>query len=136
MGVIRLAHLTVGKSGLQVGCVIRGVVWAFLVTVILGIALSIILHFTELSESLIAGFSLLILFLSMLLGSSGGAMTAGSKGLLHGLSVCLVYFLATLLIGLIWNAGAITLFFIVKRLLLALVSGVLGGIIGIGLSTR
>ncbi len=130
----RLTTLTV--NGFQGKYVVKGFIWTLIITITLGILLSLILQFTPLSESLLAGLATFIFFISMLLGASIGARAAGNKGLLHGLAVCLSYWVLTLLVGLCWSPDIFTLYLIFKRLGFAVLSGVLGGIIGIGLSNR
>lgn len=121
-------------EGYQLNAIIRGLFWALLVTIILGIIISVLLQYTSLSEGLLGSYSTFIFFISMLSGSAIGAKAAGSKGLLHGLSISLLYWILTLLIGIIWNPEALTLIFLAKRLAFTLGAGVFGGIIGIGLA--
>ena len=127
---------SVSSEGYQISSVIRGLIWALVLTIILGVLISLLLQFTSLSESLLGSYSTFIFFISMLVGSTIGSRAAGSKGLWHGLSITLLYWLLTLIIGLIWNPGALTLIFLAKRLGLTLTAGVLGGVIGIGLSEK
>lgn len=122
------------SAGFQLRSVIRGLVWALAVTILLGLIISLLLQFTSLTEGLLGSYSTFIFFLSMLFGATIGARTAGNKGLLHGLSITLLYWIITVIIGVIWNSESLTLLFIAKRFGLCLLAGVLGGIIGIGLS--
>lgn len=123
-------------EGIQTGAIVRGIIWTLILTIFLGLILSLLLHFTPLSESLLAGFSTFIFFFSMLGGASIGAWAAGSKGLLHGLIIAITYWLFTLIIGLMWSPDVFTFWLIAKRLGFSLISGALGGIIGIGLSNK
>lgn len=123
-------------EGFQMRCVVKGLLWTLIFTILFGILLSLLLHFTPLSESIMSGFSTFIFFLSMLLGAAIGAFAAGSKGLMHGLSICLAYWVLTLIVGLLWSPDVFTFSLICKRLGFTLLSGILGGIIGIGLSGR
>ena len=120
----------------KVGAAIRGLIWALVITIFLGIVVSLLLQYTALSESLLNNFSTFIFFISMFLGATIGARFAGCKGLLHGLSVSLVYLILIVAIGLIWNPDTFTAGLILKRTAYSLVSGLLGGIVGIGLSAK
>lgn len=129
-------HDTISVEGYQINSVIRGLIWALVVTIILGVLISLLLQYTSLSENLLSSYSTFIFFISMLIGSTIGARAAGSKGLVHGLSITLFYWVLTLFIGLIWNPGALTLIFLAKRLGFTVTAGILGGIIGIGLAEK
>jgi len=132
--VSRSRQTEISLEGYQIGSVVRGLVWALVATILLGIIISLLLQYTSLSESLLGSYSTFIFFISMLVGSTIGARAAGNKGLLHGLSITLLYWILTLIIGIIWNPEALTMIFLAKRLGFTLAAGVLGGIIGIGLA--
>lgn len=134
MSKLRVNKLTL--EGLQLNAVIRGFIWALVITIILGIVFSLLLQYTSLSEGLLSSYSSFIFFISMFIGATIGARAAGRKGLIHGLLITLFYWLITLIIGLIWNPEAFSALFILKRLGYTLAAGILGGIIGIGLSSK
>lgn len=123
-------------EGFQFSCVTKGLIYAFLLTIILCIFVSVLLQYTPLSEGLMPNFASFIFFISMLTGAVIGARSAGCKGLFHGLSVTLIYLAIIFVIGLISNPDTFTFLHIIKRVGYALVSGVLGGFIGIGLAAK
>lgn len=123
-------------EGLQIICVLKGIFWASVITIFLNLIVSFLLQYTSLSEGLLPEFSTFIFFISMLLGATIGARSAGKKGLLHGLSVSTVYLILLLLIGLIFIPDAISISYLLKRVGYSLLSGILGGFIGIGLSAK
>ncbi|MDX9872570.1 MAG: TIGR04086 family membrane protein [Clostridia bacterium] len=123
-------------EGFKLSAVIKGLIIALVLTLILCILVSLVFQFTPLSESLLDNFSAFIFFISMLAGSLLTAYAAGGKGLQHGLAVSGLYLLVILAMGLIWDPLSFTLLHIAKRAGLALLSGVLGGFIGIGLATK
>lgn len=125
---------TINAEGFKVSSVLKGFIWSLVSTLILGILFSLLLQFTSLSEGMLDSYAIFIFFISMLIGSTIGARSAGSKGLWHGLSITLLYFVLTLFIGLIWSIESLSLIFLAKRIAAAIVAGILGGIIGIGLS--
>lgn len=118
------------------GAMIKGLIWALVITIFLGIVVSLLLQHTALSESLLNNFSTFIFFISMFLGATIGARIAGSKGLFHGLSVSMVYLILIVVTGLLWSPDTFTAGLVLKRTAYALVSGLLGGIVGIGLSAK
>lgn len=122
-------------DGFQLNAIVRGLIWALVITIILGIMFSLLLQYTTLSEVMLNSYSSFIFFISMLLGATIGARAAGNKGLLHGLSISLCYWGLTLAIGVVWNPGTLSLVFLMKRLGFTAAAGSLGGVIGIGLSS-
>lgn len=122
-------------EGFQLLAVIKGITWALIITIILGVILSILLQFTSLSETHLTSFATFIFFISMLLGATISARYAKCKGLYHGLAVSLAYLILTIAIGLIWIPEVFTWGLILKRTAFTIISGALGGIIGIGLAT-
>ena len=124
------------SEGFQTTYALKGLLWAILITIILGIISALLLQYTSLSESLLSGFSSFIFFISMFSGSIIAAYSAQSKGLLYGTAVSLSYFILALLGGLILDSSLLSFAFILKRCGLTACSGLLGGIIGIGLVTK
>lgn len=123
-------------EGLQFNAIVRGFIWALIITIILAVLFSLLLQYTSLSERLLSSYSTFIFFISMFLGATIGARAAGRKGLFHGLLITLLFWLITLVIGIIWNPEGLSLLFVLKRLGYTLIAGVLGGVTGIGFSGK
>jgi len=116
--------------------VLRGLAWALIISVLLSLLISLILHFTSISEAFLPSFATLIFFLSILLGSTICARHAGHKGLFHGLWVALIYFLISLILSVFFSAGPFSWAVFAKKIAYTILAGVLGGIIGIGLTNN
>jgi putative membrane protein (TIGR04086 family) len=71
----------------------------------------------------------------MLLGSTIAARSAGRKGLLYGTATSISFFLLTLVFGLAMDHSLFNLVLVFKKLSLTVVSGILGGIIGVGMNS-
>lgn len=123
-------------DGLQISALIRGFIWSLVFTIFLGILFSLLLQYTSLSERLLSSYSTFIFFISMFAGATIGSKSAGRKGLLHGLLITHCFWLITVIIGLIWNTEVFATIFVLKRLGLTVLAGILGGITGIGLSNK
>jgi len=132
----KITHSSPSGDTFKVGAVIKGLIWALVITIFLGIVISLLLQYTALSEGLLNSFSTFIFFISMFIGATIGARCAGCKGLLHGLSISLVYLILIVAIGLIWSPETFSAGLLLKRAAYSLASGLLGGIVGIGLSAR
>lgn len=123
------------SENFQIYYVWRGLLWCIMFTVVLGFLSSLFLQYTPLSETLLPGLSTLIFFISMLLGSTIAARAAGRRGLIYGTATSISYFLLTLAFGIAVDHSIFTLAFFFKKLSLTAVSGILGGIIGVGMNS-
>ncbi len=127
---------SVKTEGLQINCIVKGFIWSLIITIFLSILASLLLQFTSLSETLLSGFSAFIFVVSMFLGAVIGARAAGGMGLIHGLAVTLLYWALLFIISLIWGLEPFSFLHMLKRFVLSLATGIVGGIIGIGLSQK
>ena len=114
--------------------VLNGLIWSLVVSICLSIIITLVLHFTAVSENLIPAFATLI-FLSILSGSIVSAKTAGNKGLIHGVSVGLLYLFISLILSLFIISGSFG-WLVFLKIAYTLIASSIGGIIGIGLSNQ
>jgi len=120
-------------EGIQFSCVSKGLLWSIIITFFLGFFCSLLLQYTRLSESLLSGFATFIFFISMFLGSTIAAYQAGHKGLFYSTMASFSYFLLMLMLCLLLDFSLLSFSLLWKKTLLTIASGLLGGIIGIGL---
>lgn len=113
---------------------LQGLLLAFIVTAILILISSIILTYTNLSESKMNLLNTVVMILSITSGSIYVAIKAKEKGWLNGGILGLGYFLIILLINLIFLKPLTIDIFLFSRLIISIVMGVIGGIIGINLT--
>lgn len=132
--MLKTSQQTADAQGFKIGSIIKGSIWALVATLILSLIFSLLLQYTSLSEGMLDSYGTFIFFISMLIGSVIGARSAGCKGIWHGLSITLLFFVLSLIIGLIISSASLTIGFVLKRFIAAVVAGILGGIIGIGLA--
>ena len=118
-------------SFFQFATVIKSTLVAFAISAVLIIVLSLILYFTDIPESTLPWISAGIIFLSVACGGLCVGRLSGTKGLLHGLTVGICFFLIIWLISFILPSQ-ILLLSSLHKLLLSLTSGALGGILGVG----
>jgi len=119
---------------IKINSILRGFTWALLISVILSLIITLLLHFTALSETLLPSFATLIFFLSILLGSTISAKHAGNRGLIHGLLVGILYFSFSIILSLLISTDPFSWFLFAKKIAYTFIGGALGGIIGIGLA--
>lgn len=108
------------------------------VAVGLGIILSILsaalVYFTGLAETILNPLSKLVLVISVLTGGCVVSKAHGNRGLVRGVSLGIMFFILMLIITLIASSGHIYLKGFLYTLTACIVSGGLGGILGIGLT--
>jgi len=114
--------------------IIRGFTWALVVSIFLSLVITLLLHFTAISEALLPSFATLIFFLSILLGSTISAKHAGNRGLIHGLLVGALYLAFSLIFSFLISTDPFSWFLLAKKITYTFIGGSLGGIIGIGLA--
>ncbi|MDD2432292.1 MAG: TIGR04086 family membrane protein [Clostridia bacterium] len=117
----------------QIPCVCKGLLCSILITIVFSLSFGLLLQYTPLSENYLPSISTFVFFISMLLGSTIAAYTAGHKGLLYSTTVSFTYFLLTLLFCFFPAPSLLTFSLLLKKTFLTITSGILGGIIGIGL---
>lgn len=93
-----------------------------------------IIYFTSLSEELLACVGKIILIVAVFWGGCYVSKAHGSKGLVRGISMGIVFFILMLAATLICNAALISLKTFFYTLFICIASGAVGGILGIGLS--
>ena len=109
---------------------------AVLLSLILCVLSATVVYFSGLSETLLPSLGKVILIVSVFLAGCQVSKYYGSRGLLRGISMGIICFILLLITTLIFNASLIAFKTFVYALLICLVSGGLGGILGIGLSDK
>lgn len=117
----------------SVGSVVRGTTLALLITLLLSTGFGIIYHFSSLSENTLPLFTAVILALGVFSGSLAAGKHAGNKGLYHGLAVGLLFFIIVWAVAALFFPGPASLH-VFYKLLIALLCGIVGGVIGVGIS--
>ena len=119
-------------SFFQFTAVMKSTFLALAVSTVLIVVLGLILYFSDIPESSLPWISAGILFLSVTSGGLCAGRLSGTKGLLHGLAVGVFFFFIIWLTSAFILPSQILLLSSIHKLLLALTSGALGGILGVG----
>ena len=113
------------------GDIIKGVIISIIFTLVFLFVFSIILTYTNISESFIAPVIIVITAISIFIGSSIGNMKLRKNGLLNGALVGGIYLLSIYLlsgiIGQNFSLSAQSIIIIVS----GMICGMFGGIIGV-----
>lgn len=112
----------------------KGLALTFSAALISILAITVILCWSDVSEDILSIVSWAIPFGAVLLGSLLAAKMAGGKGLIYGAVTAFLGFIILLAGKIFWFKGTFILSRIILRFALLLLGGILGGILGIGLS--
>lgn len=113
---------------------LNGLARAILVSLLLTLVAATVVYFTRLSEECFGWLAKVILAGGILTGAAYVAKARATRGLFRGLSFGVIVFIIMLIVTLVANPGLITVKSSLYNLLLCMVSGALGGALGIGLS--
>lgn len=114
--------------------IFKGLMISFILTLIMILIFSLFLSFTSLRESKLPLFNNLVMIFSIVIGSIYVATKVKENGWLNGALIGLGYYIILTLLGLLFIKPFILDFITVSRLVIALITGVIGGMIGINLS--
>lgn len=107
---------------------------ALAVSFILCLLVVPIVYFTGLSENLLSSLGKIILAISVFGAGAYVSKHYGSKGLVRGMTMGIMFFILMFIATLIFNKSTINISSFFYSLAVCIVSGGLGGILGIGLS--
>jgi putative membrane protein (TIGR04086 family) len=116
----------IGKLSPLLTGIISGVLFGVVMSVILGV----IYYFTPIKENLLPAMSLLIVVLSTFWAGKTAASMTGSKGLILGVGIGVLFFLLILIVSMVLGY-TLSIATSLKKLLFCLVGGALGGIFGV-----
>lgn len=109
----------------------KGVFISFIATIIMCLIFAALLTYTNLSESTITPVIIIITAVSILIGSTIGNYKIQKNGLINGACVGLIYILIIYLISSILNGYFTLNLASVIMIIVAIVFGILGGIIAV-----
>ena len=113
---------------------LKGLGMAILIGIVLCTLGSTLVYFTGLKETLLNPMAKVVLVISVFTGGCITSNAYGNKGLVRGVSLGIMFFTLMLIITLIASPSHIYLKGFLYTLSACIISGGLGGILGIGLS--
>lgn len=111
--------------------ILKGLIFSFIVTLISMFIFSIILTYTNISESIIPIVIIILTFISILIGTMIGIKKIHKNGMLNGAIIGGTYVLLLYFISSILNTGFTFNIYTVFMIIAGIVSGIVGGIIGV-----
>lgn len=121
------------KSKAKIRYLLKGLLLSLCITIVLLFFISLLLKFTSLSESKLPQLNNLIMVISIVLSGIYVAFKIKENGWINGAIVGVLYSLVIIFLGTIFIKDMNTTSFILTRLLLSTVIGIIGGMIGINL---
>lgn len=113
--------------------ILKGIALAYIITIIMMLIFSLILTYTSLKESMIPILNTITMIVSIVLGSIYLTIKIGEKGWMNGMIVGVLYFLILLLLNKITINESNLSIISFSKLIISIVTGIIGGMIGINL---
>ncbi len=114
-------------------CLLKSLVLSYIVTLGLVLIMAIMLTYTPLKEKSIPLLNTITMMISIITGAIYLTLKIGEKGWLNGGIVGVVYYLILLLINIIFIKNHSIDIYTTSKIIISLVTGVIGGMIGINL---
>ena len=121
------------QRNFSIWLILKGMIFAFLFSLICFLILSLILTFTNISESIIKPASYIIMIISIVVGS-GVAQSRQGDGCMVHYRITLYYYTFHYRHPYRWWYGTRTTIF--SRIIIGIVAGGIGGILGINLNSK
>jgi putative membrane protein (TIGR04086 family) len=132
-GYERARVMTRPREGLQLGCVLLGVVLAFMTAFVLSGVVGLVMYQGWLSEVYSPLVMNIVSFFCLFLGALYAGRRAGVLGLVHGGLTGLLYIIAVSILGLFLFDQLAPLLVLAQRTVFAVLLGAVGGTVGINI---
>lgn len=113
--------------------VLRGLVWALVVTIITTIIFSFVMNRVPIEEKIFNIIYVVITCLALVLGSVIAVKSYGSKGWIVGLAVGCIFYITLYFFGILFGAEATLTIYDFIKFVLCMLIGLLSGMLGINL---
>lgn len=113
---------------------LKGVLTAYIITIILILIFSLLLTFTSIRESKMSLLNTIVMIISITSGSIYVSGKVKEQGWINGGLVGIIYYLILIFFNLLLLRPMVFDVFSVSKLVIATITGVIGGIIGINVT--
>lgn len=113
--------------------ILKGVIIAYIITLILIATYSAILAYTNVPESTIPICMVVISIISIMLSSSLTLKNIKEKGLINGAIIGAIYLISIYILSSIFAVGFSVNTFSIVMLIFSVLAGIVGGIVGVNL---
>lgn len=122
------------KNKSRIKYLLKGVLVAFIITILALIFFSLILRVTSLRESKLTTLNNITMILSVAIGSFYTAVKIRENGWLNGAIVGALYYLIIILLNIVIIRPETSNMYLFIKLLISTVAGFIGGMLGINLT--
>lgn len=123
-----------GNSSVNLAAMVKGTIYALIIASLLNLMAGSIMYYSAVSDLWLGSIATFIFGLSIFCGGIVASFKASNKGLLHGISVGIIFLVAASLISGLMDSSTITGIAFLKKALSAIIAGGMGGILGVSLS--
>lgn len=113
--------------------IIKGLALAYVFTLVLVLVVSFLLTYTRLKESTIPLLNTIIMIISISVGAIYIAVNIGERGWLNGGILGVFYFVILILFNYLFVKPFTFDIFSISKFFISLITGIIGGILGINL---
>lgn len=111
----------------------KSLVLSYIITLAMVLIMAIIFTYTPLKEKTIPLFNTIIMIISITLGAIYLTLKIGEKGWLNGGIVGIGYYIILILLNIVFLKNHKIDIYTTSKLLISLITGIIGGMIGINL---
>ena len=116
--------------------IIKGSIFSIIISAILLLFFAVLLSYTNLSENTMLPVTLVVTGVSILIGSMISTRKIRKNGILNGGMVGIIYIIALYLISSLFLAGFYLTFKSFIMLIIGIITGMIGGIIGVNTNIK
>lgn len=113
--------------------IVKGIIFSYAISLLLLFIFSVLLTYTSISESTIAPVILVITIISIIIGSSISSSKIRKNGLINGGVIGFLYIIALYLISSLMQTGFALNLYAILMIVFSILSGMIGGIVGVNL---
>lgn len=116
--------------------IIKGSIFSIIISAILLLIFAVLLSYTNLSENTMLPVTLVVTGVSILIGSMISTRKIRKNGILNGGMVGIIYIIALYLISSLFLAGFYLTFKSFIMLIIGIITGMIGGILGVNTNIK
>lgn len=124
-------NIQVEKNNSTILNIIKGVIISFIFTLISIFLFSVLLTYTNISESIIPTVIIILTFISILIGAIISMKKTFKNGLINGAIIGGIYVILLYIISGFLNTGFALNIYTIFMILAGIISGIVGGIIAV-----
>lgn len=121
------------EQGVTIGTILKGVLIAYLITLVIFLIFAVVITYTQFPESAIPTVVVVTTILSVIIAGTRVARKAKNRGWLNGAVAGMVYMIILYIISSLALTGFQFDRYVVYMFIMGLLAGAFGGIVGINL---